>query len=118
MAWVTRYEDAWRANDADAVETLFTPDASYRRSPYLPPEVGHGQIRAIWCDDGETFTMRAEPVAVEDRSAVVRLLVRYGDPVRQEYKDLWVLRFAPDGRVADFEEWPYEPGQPDAAAGD
>jgi hypothetical protein len=76
----------------DAVETLFTEDARYRRSPYEEPEVGHAAIRAFWLDDdGEVFTVRAEAVAVEGPSAVVRLEVRYGDPVRQEYRDLWVL---------------------------
>ena len=100
--------------DLDSVEALFTEDAQYRRSPYEPAEVGHAGIRAFWLDDedSEGFTLSAEPVAVEGRSAVVRLLVRYGNPVRQEYTDLWVLRFAPDGRVADFEEWAYWPGKP------
>src|SRR5215204_694971 len=52
-------------------------------------------IRAFWLDDeGRTFTAQAQPVAVEDRDAVVRLTVRYSDPVRQEYRDLWVLHFA------------------------
>ena len=45
---------------------------------------------------------------------MVRLEVRYGKPVRQEYRDLWVLRFAADGRVEDFEEW-YWPGKPNSA---
>ena len=58
----------------------------------------------------------AEPIAVEDRQAVVRVEVQYGDPVRQEYRDLWVLRFAEDGRVDDFEEWAYWPGKPYFAA--
>jgi ketosteroid isomerase-like protein len=119
MQWVAGYERAWRSGDVDAVEALFTNDARYRRSPYEPTEVGHTAIRAFWLeDDGEVFTMRAEPVAVEGRDAVVRVEVRYGDPVRQEYRDLWVLRFASDGRVEDFEEWAYWPGKPYSAAGD
>jgi hypothetical protein len=46
---------------------------------------------------------------------VVRVEVRYGEPVRQEYLDLWVLRFDEDGRVEDFEEWAYWPDKPYAA---
>jgi ketosteroid isomerase-like protein len=110
MAWVREYERAWRAADVSAVARLFTEDARYRRSPYEPSEVGHAAVRAFWDEDrDEVFTVAAEPVAVEGRDAVVRLDVRYGDPVRQEYRDLWVLRFADDGRVADFEEWAYWP---------
>lgn len=113
MRWVAAYERAWRDSDRGAVADLFTDDAHYRASPYEPSEVGHEAIRAFWLDDdGRTFTMTAEPVAVEGGAAVVRVQVRYDDPVQQEYRDLWVLRFAPDGRVEDFEEWAYWPGRP------
>ena len=111
--WVAAYEDAWRSGDDDAVERLFTPDARYARSPYDPEELhGHAAIRGFWLvDEGATFTVTAEPLAVEGDVAVVRLEVRYLEPEAQEYRDLWVLRFAPDGRVADFEEWAYWPGK-------
>ncbi len=113
MEWVKGYEKAWRDGDPDAVERLFTEDARYRRSPYERSEVGHAAIRAFWLeDDGQQFTMSAHPIAVENHDAVVRLEVRYGEPVHREYRDLWVLRFADDGRVEDFEEWAYWPGKP------
>ena len=44
--------------------------------------------------------------------------VAYGDPVEQEYRDLWLLRFADDGQVDDFEEWAYWPDKPYTAAAD
>lgn len=112
--WVAAYEDAWRRGDVDAVERLFTPAARYARSPYDPDELrGHEAIRGFWLvDEGRTFTVAAEPLAVEGDVAVVRLEVRYLEPREQEYRDLWVLRFAADGRVADFEEWASWPGQP------
>jgi hypothetical protein len=118
MRWVQAYEQAWRGQDVGAVRTLFTEQAQYRSSPYDPPMVGHQAIEEFWPDDGETFTMTAEPVAVEDATAVVRVLIRYGDPVNQEYTDLWVLQFANDGRVADFEEWAYWPGRRYTPEGD
>ena len=97
MSWVAAYEKGWRAEDLSAVDRLFTEEARYLRSPYAPPLVGRAAIRDFWVDDDEdggVFTMSAEPVAVEDVDAVVRVLVRYGEPVTQEYRDLWVLRFA------------------------
>jgi len=113
LGWVAGYERAWRDGDLDALARLFTEDARYRRSPYAEALVGLAGIGAVWREDqGDVFTVRAEPVAVEGRAAVVRLEVRYGDPVRQEYRDLWLLRFAADGRVEDFEEWAYWPGRP------
>ena len=116
MAWVRRYEDAWRAGDLAAVEGLFTEEAHYRPSPYDDSEVGHDAIKAFWRDDeGATFEVQAEPVAVQDRTAVVRVVVRYLEPRTQEYTDLWVVRFATDGRAEDFEEWAYWPGRPYSA---
>ena len=112
MQWVAEYERAWRDGDVPGVTRLFTDDARYRRSPYEEPLVGHQQIQGFWLtDEGRRFSVVAEPVAVEGRDAVVRLEVRYVHPVAQEYRDLWVLRFAPDGRVEDFEEWAYWPGR-------
>jgi hypothetical protein len=118
MRWVAGYERAWRDGDLGGIATLFTADARYLTSPYARPQVGQEAIRGLWLDDeDEVFTVEAEPVAVEDDTAVVRLLVRYGEPVRQEYTDLWVLRFAGDGRVREFEEWPYWPEKSTSAAG-
>ena len=116
MQWVADYERAWRTGNVPGVARLFTENASYRTSPYEEPRVGHTAIHAFWLDDeGRTFSVSAEPVAVEGRDAVVRLEGRYLEPVAQAYRDLWVLRFAPDGRVEDFEEWAYWPGKPYSA---
>jgi len=116
MRWVDRYEQAWRDGDLEAVEALFSADAHYRASPYEPAEIGRDAIKAFWLDDdGEVFTMSAAPIAIDGHDAVVRVEVRYGDPLRQEYRDLWVLRFDSDGRVEDFEEWAYWPDKPYSA---
>ncbi|WP_425955808.1 YybH family protein [Xylanimonas sp. McL0601] len=109
MAWVARYEQAWRENDVAAVRTLFTKDARYARSPYDDALSGHAEIEDFWPEDTE-FTVSSEPVAVEGDIAVVRLEVHYLGPHPHEYRDLWLLRFAEDGRVADFEEWAHWPG--------
>ena len=117
MRWVRAYEDGWRSEDRSAVGRLFTDDATYLRSPYAAPLVGHAAIQDFWVDDdedGTIFRMEAEPVAAEGTSAVVRVKVEYGDPVHQEYLDLWVLQFADDGRVEHFEEWAYWPDKPHA----
>jgi hypothetical protein len=53
--------------------------------------------------------MTAEVVSVGGDTAVVRAEVWYGDPVEQDYRDLWVIRFADDGRCAHYEEWPFAP---------
>jgi uncharacterized protein (TIGR02246 family) len=113
MAWVARYERAWRAADASAVAGLFTEQAEYLVSPYDPVRTGHAAIEEFWTvDEGVPFEVEARPVAVQGRTAVVRLVVNYLGEAPQEYSDLWVLEFAADGRVARFEEWPFWPGKP------
>jgi mannose-6-phosphate isomerase-like protein (cupin superfamily) len=120
MAWVAEYEHAWRAPGTDLLDRLFTEDATYLVTPYEPEVVGLPAIRVFWDDerDGpeEVFTMSAEPVACSGDTGVVRVHVRYGEPVVQEYLDLWVVRFGADGRAMRFEEWPFWPAHGRAPA--
>ena len=113
--WVAAYERAWRAPGTDALATIFTADARYLQGPYRQPVVGLPAIARMWDSEregpDEAFRMTSDVVAVEGDTAVVRVEVRYGDPVHQEYRDLWVITFADDGRCGAFEEWPFWPGQ-------
>jgi hypothetical protein len=111
--WVAAYEAAWRAAGTEALAGIFTPDARYWPGPYEEPVRGLAAIARMWEAErdgpGEVFEMISEIVAAEDVTAVVRAEVRYGDPVNEEWRDLWIVRFAPDGRCASFEEWPFAP---------
>jgi hypothetical protein len=119
--WLTGYEAAWRAPGTGGLTGLFTSDATYLKSPYEQPITGLDAIKRMWEEerDGpdEVFTIATSIVAVDCPMAVVRAEVCYGDPPRQEYRDLWVIRFAGDGRCSWFEEWPYWPGRPYQASG-
>jgi ketosteroid isomerase-like protein len=112
--WVDGYVAAWRTAGTDGLATLFADDATYLHSPYAEPVTGLARIRAMWDDDrdgpNEVFTISTDILAVDGDTAVVRALVRYGDPVRQEYSDLWVLRLNELMQCASFEEWPLWPG--------
>jgi ketosteroid isomerase-like protein len=117
-SWVAGYEAAWRTAGTEGLGALFTPDATYSLSPWRePPVAGLDALAAMWEDgrDGpdEPFTMEHEIVAVEGDTAVVRLAVEYGGTPGGRWRDLWVLRFAADGRCMAFEEWPFAPGQKD-----
>jgi ketosteroid isomerase-like protein len=120
--WLAGYEAAWRTPGTEALADLFTGDATYLQSPYETPVTGLDEIKRMWEAEregpDEVFTLVADILAVDGPTAVVRAEVRYGDPVSQEYRDLWVIRFAADGRCAWFEEWPYWPGLPYSARDD
>ena len=117
--WVAAYEAAWRASGTAGLAEIFTVDAVYLHSPYGEPVVGLDAIRRMWDEDrdgpDEVFALATGILAVDGDTAVVRAEVRYGDPLRQEYRDLWVLRLDDDGRCRWFEEWPYWPGRPYSA---
>ncbi len=113
LAWVDRYEQAWRTAGTEGLGGLFTDEAEYLVTPYDEPVRGLGAIRQFWDEDrdgpDEVFTMSAEVVACSGSTGVARVVVLYGDPLAQEYLDLWVVRFAADGRAERFEEWPFWP---------
>jgi ketosteroid isomerase-like protein len=122
--WIEGYERAWRTAGTALLAALFAPDVVYLHSPYAEPVVGLDALARDWEAEREThdevFTMVTRIVAVDAAATdgptgVARVLVRYGDPVRQEYQDLWVVVFDPDGRARRFEEWPFWPDQTWAA---
>lgn len=88
-------------------------------SPYERPAEGIAEIAELWEREregpDEEFELRAELVAIDGDTAVVRMEVFYGRGT--EYRDLWVIRLAGDGRCREFEEWPYFPEQPKSSKG-
>jgi uncharacterized protein (TIGR02246 family) len=114
-AWVDAYERAWRATGVAALADLFTPDAVYSQGPYREPVVGLDAIGRMWDAerDGpdEVFSMSSQIVAVDGSTAVIRVEVRYASRTEPEYRDLWIARFATDGRCEHFEEWPFWPNR-------
>jgi uncharacterized protein (TIGR02246 family) len=115
--WVDAYERAWRTADTDRLAELFTPDVTYLTSPWAAPRHGLDEVAEFWKPESEppydAFTLTHDVVAIDDSVAVVRVSVDYVEPTAGRWRDLWLLRFAPDGRCAAFEEWPFAPDQPD-----
>lgn len=115
--WVADYERLWRSPGTTHLASLFTEDATYLASPWETPVAGLSALAGFWESEREgaeeEFTMTSEVVAVDGPTAVVRVRVDYARAGAGRWRDLWVLRFAEDGRCAHFEEWPFAPGQPD-----
>ena len=118
-AWIAAYERAWRTPGAESLSQVFTADARYLQGPYETPVVGLQAIAAMWEEqrDGpdEVFEMSSSIVALDGNTAVARVEVRYGKPVEQEYRDLWIMSFTDDGLCRSFEEWAYWPDKPYSA---
>ena len=118
--WLDGYERAWRSPGTVSLRELFTDDATYSMGPYEETRKGLDGIAELWDDEreghDESFTMTSQIVAVDGDIAVVRVDVAYDRPERSEYRDLWLIEFAADGRCRAFEEWPFWPGQQVAAS--
>jgi hypothetical protein len=112
-AWVEGYERAWRTAGTEPLRELFVEEATYSMGPYEEPAVGLIAIAELWERErqgpDEEFEMSHEIVAVEGHIAVIRVEVRYGPPRHLQYRDLWIVRLAADGRCREFEEWPFWP---------
>lgn len=112
QAWLDRYIAAWRSNDADLIAALFTEDAVYRYNPYRDDLALRGQaaIVAGWLeedDDPDSWEARYEPYAVEGDRAVATGWSRYeasGDEPERTFHNVFLLRFAADGRCREFTE--------------
>ena len=108
--WMHAYIRAWDSNDPADIRTLFTPDAEYRFRPYDEPVVGHDAITAEWldgADEPDDHTFDWEIVAAEGDTGVVQGRTEYleGDSAGELYENLWIIRFAADGRARSFTEW-------------
>jgi ketosteroid isomerase-like protein len=116
--WVEAYERAWRTAGTDALEELFTSEATYSMAPFEEPHRGLAAIAKLWeaerAGPDEEFTLAYEVVAVEGDTGVVRCEVAYGDPHNRLFRDLWIVKLDDDGRCFHFEEWPFWPDQPHA----
>ena len=108
--WVGLYLRAWDRNEPEVLRAMFTRDAEYRYKPYEEPRRGHEAIIAAWLDgrdEAGDHRFSWEVVAVDEDVAVVhgRTVYSAGAAAGRTYSNLWVVRFADDGRASEFTEW-------------
>ena len=107
-AWVEGYVRAWNSNDPDDIGRLFTDDAAYYTDPFDAKWQGRDMIVREWLnrkDEPGDTSFRHEVVAVQDDLGIVRGWTHYFTAPPGDYSNLWVIRFAPDGRCREFTEW-------------
>ena len=111
--WLDAYVAAWKSYDADKIADLWTEDAVWVY-PFRVRAVGREQITAEWMAerhvfDGRVYDAAYEPIAIDGPFVVTHGRTRFLDPstgaTQREFDNVWVLRFARDGRCAEFHEW-------------
>jgi uncharacterized protein (TIGR02246 family) len=113
--WIAGYRQAWTTDDPDQIAALFTEDATYSPYPWprdRRPWTGRDEIVAKWTSHGDSkigWRFEHEILAVEGDTAVVEGWTDYdrgeGEPWSEQFANIWVVRFAPDGRARSFAEW-------------
>jgi ketosteroid isomerase-like protein len=111
QAWLDSYVDAWVRYDPEAIGDLFSEDATYGHDPFAEPIRGRPAIVASWLADRDppgTYSAHYEPVAVDGDVAIANGRSRYvgeDGSVREEFGNVFLLRFDDRGRCCEFTEW-------------
>ena len=120
QSWIDKYVDAWRSNGTLKLADIFSSTISYSLSPWKPALQGLEQLEKFWeqarSGPGEVFELQSEIVAIENKTAVVRVEVKYANDTPSRWRDLWILVFDKNGVCISFEEWPFTPEQNDGQA--
>ena len=106
QAWLDAYVAAWRSYDRDAIEALFTEDASYAYHPYDAPLSGAAAIADSWLDSRDepgTWEASYTPALTAGDTVIAKGETRYTDG--NVFSNLFELEFAADGRCTSFVEW-------------
>lgn len=101
------YVLAWSSNDEEHIRALFTEDAVYDPQTADGEWEGIEAIVARWqeIDDQEdNWDFEWLPLVESDDLAVITGKTVYQEPP-MSYRNLFVIRFAEDGRCYDFTEW-------------
>jgi ketosteroid isomerase-like protein len=112
--WLDDYVAAWRTYDVAAVGSLFSEGAVYRFHPWADAQQevrGRDAIVAKWLEEPdapERWSAEYSPWLVAGDRAVATGVTRYyaadGATVEEEFHNVFLLHFDPDGRCSAFTE--------------
>jgi len=110
-SWLAGYVRAWRTDNRDDIAVLFTEDAQYHTGPFDAPWQGREAIIKNWIKRGDSklnWEFNYEIWIDSADLAVVVATTRYFDNEQgpnTEYGNVWIIRFARNGRAKEFREW-------------
>lgn len=118
QTWLDKYIEAWRTYDRQQIADLFCEDAVYHYNPFDEGDRGREAIIATWLDNPdspESWHAEYYPIAVDGDVAVAHGRTQYFEDdrvtIRQEFDNIFVIRFDDDAKCAEFCEWYMVPRQ-------
>jgi hypothetical protein len=115
--WIDRYVDAWRSSGTAKLAGIFSDNIAYSLSPWRPALQGLSELEKHWersrSGPDEEFELHNKIVAIDGKTAVVRVEVDYANDDPAHWRDLWIVTFDDNGLCCRFEEWPFAQGQAD-----
>jgi hypothetical protein len=106
QSWLESYLRAWKSNSPREIAKLFTEDAYYSTGPFDEPWIGQEAIIDGWVGLGDQptdWTFEYEVLAADSDLGVLQGTTVYKSA--GTFSNIWLMRFAKDGRCKDFREW-------------
>jgi hypothetical protein len=109
--WLRAYQSAWQGRDPAAAARLFSGDARYFWTPFVPPQQGPREIAAAW--EGAVsqqrdvrFTFSVFGVSGSTGMATWRAdFTRLPDQFKVRIEGVLSAEFAAPGQCRVFREW-------------
>ena len=106
--WLTRYVEAWKSYDPEAIGDLFSEQVDYRYHPWDEPVSGRQAVVSDWLanrDEPNTYEAEYTAFAADGDRAVATGTSRYhGSAGNKTYHNVFLLTFDGDGRCREFTE--------------
>ena len=109
--WLEGYREAWETRDPEAAAALFSRDAGYYETPFLPPARGRDGIRNYWANatrSQSNVSFSYEIVTVAGDRGVARWwaeFTRASSGRRAVLDGIFLLEFDEEGLCRELREW-------------
>ena len=100
--WARTWERSWPTADAEAIATLYAPEAAFYSHPFRERQSPEDYVRSVFADQADAECRFGEPLVQGDRAAVEWWgAITALDGSVQTVAGTSLLRFGEDGLVVE-----------------